>query len=154
METTILSWEAPEHEAFELGPRSRFVGTLFLVAIIGYALITNSPLMAITFILVGVVLFLLQSHEPKNIRYILTDQGVYVGKAFYRHENIHSFHLYQEPGFENILSLHVDGALLSHVHISFPEEEFTLIRQTLRQYIPEEPHEISLVDTIEKMLHI
>ncbi len=154
MENTILTWEAPEHEPFELGPRSRIIGTFLLVAIIGYALITNSPLMAITFILVGVVIFLLQSHTPDVLRYSITDQGIYVGKGFYRHDNIHSFHLYQETGLENILSLHVNGTLLSHIHITFPEEEFVLVRQTLRQYIPEEPHDPSMVDTIEKFLHI
>jgi hypothetical protein len=154
MQNPILTWEAPEHEPFELGPRSRFIGTLVLLAIIGYALITNSPLMAITFILVGVVIFLLQSHTPDILRYSITEQGIHAGKHFYRHESIHSFHLYQEPDLENILSLHVNGALLSHVHITIPKEEFMLIRQTLRQYIPEEPHEPSMVDTIEKFLHI
>ena len=154
MENTILAWEAPEHEPFELGPRSRIIGTFLLIAIIAYALITNSPLMAITFILAGVVIFLLQSHTPEILRYSITDQGIYVGKRFYRHDNIHSFHLYQETILENILSLHVNGALLSHIHVNFPEEEFVLIRQTLRQYIPEEPHDPSMVDTIEKFLHI
>ncbi len=154
MEQPIIAWEAPEHEPFELGPRSRLIGTLVLIAIIAYALITNSPLMAIVFVLVGVVIFLLQNHTPEVIRYSITRQGIYAGRRYYRHENIHSFHLYQEPGFEDILSLHVNGALLSHIHITFPREEFTLIRQTLRQYIPEEPHEPSMVDTIEKFLHI
>lgn len=154
MENIILTWEAPEHEPFELGPRSRLIGTLLLVAIIAYALITNSPLMAITFILVGVVVFLLQSHTPEVLHYRLTDQGLYAGKRFYRHDNVHSFHIYQEEALENILSLHINGTLLSHVHITFPPEELVLIRQTLRQYIPEEPHDPSLVDTIEKFLHI
>ncbi len=154
MENIILTWEAPEHEPLELGPRSRLIGTLLLIVIIGYALITNSPLMAITFILVGVVIFLLQSHTPQILTYRLTDQGLYAGRNFYRHANIHSFHIYQEAPFENTLSLHVNGALLSHVHVTFPPEEFALIRQTLRRYIPEEPHEISLVDSLEKFLHI
>lgn len=154
MENRILAWEAPQHEPFELGPRSRLIGTLILVAIIAYALISNSPLMAITFILVGVVVFLLQSHEPEIIHYTLTTQGLYAGRNFYRHDNVESFHLYQEEPFEDILSLHVNGALLSHVHISIPKDQFTLIRQTLRQYIPEEPHEPSLVDNLEKLLHI
>ena len=154
METTILAWEAPQHEPFELGPRSRLIGTLILVAIIGYALITNSPLMAITFILIGVVLFLLQSHEPESVRHALTSQGIYIGKNFYRYDNIHSFHLYDEELYKDILSLHVNGTLLSHVHITIPGEELILIRQTLRKYVPEEPHDPSLVDTLEKFLHI
>lgn len=154
MEKSILSWEAPEYDSFELGPRSRLIGTLLLIVIIGYALITNSPLMAITFILIGVVVFLLESHTPKIITYRIAPEGIYAGRNFYRHENVHSFHIYQEPGYENTLSLHVNGALLSHVHITFPPEQFTLIRQALRQYIPEEPHEPSVVDTLEKFLHI
>jgi hypothetical protein len=154
MGNAIITWEAPEHTPFELGPKSRLIGMVILLGTIAYALITNSPLMAITFILVGVVLFLLQSHEPRVLRYALTEQGVSVGKNFYRYDNIHSFHIYQEPPFEETLSLHVNGALLSHVHITFPIDEFALIRQTLRQHVPEEPHDPSMVDTIEKFLHI
>lgn len=150
----VLSWEAPEHEPFELGPKSRIVVTVGLILIIGYALITNSPLMAITFILIGVVGYLLQNHEPHILTYSLTESGVIAGKNFYRYNSIHSFHLYDEPHFQDILSLHVNGALFSHVHIAIPTDEFTLIRQTLRKYVPEEPHDPSLVDTLEKFLHI
>ncbi|MEI9966233.1 MAG: hypothetical protein WDN67_00965 [Candidatus Moraniibacteriota bacterium] len=89
--TRFSAGTSPEHEAFELGPRSRVIVTVVLIAVIAYALITNSPLMAITFILVGVVGYLLQHQEPEVLSYSLTSRGIVAGRDFYRYETIESF---------------------------------------------------------------
>ncbi|OGI21405.1 MAG: hypothetical protein A2808_00155 [Candidatus Moranbacteria bacterium RIFCSPHIGHO2_01_FULL_55_24] len=152
--TPLFQWQAPEHEDFELGPRSRMITTSLLIVIIGYALLTNSPLMAITFILIGVVGYLLQHQEPRILTYALTTKGAVLGKDFYRYNTIESFHIYTEYPFENLLSLKVNGTLLSHVHVPLPEGERDTIYRSLREFVPEDTHEPSLVDTLEKFLHI
>lgn len=150
----LFRWESEEHEIFELGPRSRLISVVLLVALIGYALLTDSPLMAITFILIGVVGYLLLHQPPETATFALTSRGVIAGNDFYRYENIESFHIFPEPPFENVLSLKVNGALFSHVHVPLPEEYPLSLYETLVAFIPESEHEPSLVDTLEKLLHI
>lgn len=150
----LLNWREPEHDKFELGPRSRIVVLVLLVAIIAWALYTDSPLMAITFILIGIIGYLLEHQAPQIIDFALTTRGVLVGRQFYPYETLQSFHIYEEEPFLDTLSLHTDGDLISHVHIplvTVPNQE---VYDILSGFVPEVPHEPNLVDTIEKLMHI
>jgi len=150
----ILHWDAPEHDLLELGPKASIVTTILLIAIIGWALYTNSPIMAITFILIGMTGYLALNHEPRIISFYLTNKGIVAGKEFYEYESIESFHLYDEPPFDNLLSIKTNGNLVSHVHVpitNLPKEE---LRAALVEFVPEDKHEPGLVDTLEKFLHI
>jgi len=150
----ILHWQSPEHEPLELGPHSRIVVTFLLIAIVAWALYTNSPLMAITFILLGVVGYLSIDREADIVDFFVTTKGILVGRNFYEFEDIESFHFYDEPPFDNLLSIKTDGKLVSHVHIPILTQSAQTLYDTLIQYIPEEKHDPSLVDTLEKLLHI
>lgn len=150
---TLLSWESPEHEPFELGPRSHVIVIVLLIAIIGYALYTNSALMAITFILIGMVGYLLLEREPKTLSFHVTTHGIISGGEFYAFDSIESFHLYDEQPFEDLLSIKTNGILVSHVHIPVITVDKKTLRDILDNYIPEDKHEPSLVDTLERLLH-
>jgi hypothetical protein len=152
--TALLSWEAPEHEPLELGPRSSIIVTGLLIAIVAYALDTNSPLMAITFILIGVVGYLSLHREPRILFFCVTTKGVIAGNEFYEFDTIESFHFYTEPPFENLLSLKTNGKLVPYVHIPIMTVEAGVLRDTLDEFIPEDRHEPGLVDTLERLLHI
>lgn len=150
----LLHWDAPEHEPLELGPKARIVVTFLLIIIIAWALYTNSPLMAITFILVGMTGYLALGHEPKLLPFYITSRGIVAGKEFYEFEDIESFHLYDEPPFDNLLSIKTNGSLVSHVHIPITTLPVRELYDTLIQFVPEDKHEPGLVDTLEKLLHI
>lgn len=152
--TVLLQWQAPEHEPLELGPHSRIVVTFLLIAIVAWALYTNSPLMAITFILIGVIGYLSIGREAEIIDFFVTTKGIVAGRNFYEYEDIESFHFYDEPPFDNLLSIKTDGKLVSHVHIPIMTQSADVLYQTLSKYVPEDKHEPSLVDTLEKLLHI
>ena len=149
----LLGWESPEHEPFELGPRARIYGTVALILIIAYALFTNSPLMAITFILIGIIVYLFQHHEPRVLFYGITSRCVIAGDNFYTFENIESYYIYSEPPFEDLLSIHTRGSFLSHTHIPIQEVSHEQVHRALYEFIPEEVHEPHLVDILEKFLH-
>lgn len=150
----LLEWEAPEHEPLELGQRSRVIVTTLLIVIIAYALYTNSPLMAITFILIGVVGYLSLYRTPEILSFAVTTTGIVAGKDFYTFDNIESFHLYTEPPFQNLLSLKTNGKLIPYVHIPILTVNTNVLRDTLDEFIPEDTHEPGLVDTLERLLHI
>ena len=150
----LLHWDALEHDPFELGPKATIISIILLIAIIAWALYTNSPIMAVTFILIGMTGYLALGHEPAIIPFYLTTKGIVAGKEFYEFENIESFHLYDEPPFDNLLSIKTNGNLVSHVHIPITTLPIKELRTTLLQFVPEDKHEPGLVDTLEKFLHI
>lgn len=150
----LLHWDAPEHDPLELGPKSRMISIILLILIIGWALYTNSPIMAITFILIGMTGYLALGHEPRIIPFYLTTKGIVAGKEYYEFESIESFHLYDEPPFDNLLSIKTNGSLISHVHVPITNLPVIELRTALMKFVPENKHEPGLVDTLEKFLHI
>lgn len=150
----LIRWQEPEHDAFELGPRTRIISLTLLVLIVAWALYTDSPLMAITFILIGIIGYLLEQQPPRILDFVLTTRGVLVGKQFYRYETLQSFHIYEEEPFLDTLSLHTDGDLISHVHIPLKTVGNQAVYDILVGFVPEIPHEPNLIDSIEKLMHI
>ena len=150
----LLNWREPEHDKFELGPRARLISLVLLIVIIAWALYTDSPLMAITFILIGIIGYLLEHQTPRILDFALTTRGVLVGKQFYPYETLQSFHIYEEEPFLDTLSLHTDGDLISHVHVPITSVHDQNVFDILSGFVPELPHEPNLVDSIEKLMHI
>ncbi len=150
----LLHWQEPEHDPLELGPRSRVGVTIALILIVAYALYTDSPLMAITFILIGVIGYLSLHHEPRVLDYFVTSKGIVAGDQFYEYDSLQSFWIYTEPPLENVLSLQTDGMLVPYVHIPVMTVNIHTLADTLSQFMSEERHEPGLVDTLERLLHI
>lgn len=125
-----------------------------LFVVIAYALFTNSPLMAITFILIGVVGYLFLTKDPADVEFIITREGIVVGRNLYAFEDIHSFWIFDEAPLENVLSIHSHGMLAPFIHLPLGDLDHDTMRDVLLQYIPEEKQEPRMVDIIEKMLHI
>jgi hypothetical protein len=150
----LLSWQEPEYDTFDLGPRSRLIVTALLVLIVAWALYTDSPLMAITFILIGVIGYLLEQAQPRVIDFALTSRGVLSGRQFYPYETLQSFHIYEDEPFKDTLSLHTDGNFVSHIHIPVKTPDTEEVFRTLSRFVPELPHEPNFLDSLEKLMHI
>lgn len=150
----LFSWVAPEHIHVRPNPRAIMVATALLFATIAYALYTDSALMAITFILIGVVGYLFLTKDPQEVEFIITREGIVVGRNLYAFEDIHSFWIFDEAPLENVLSIHSYGVLAPYIHLPLGDLDHDTIRELMLQYIPEEKQEPRLVDIVEKMLHI
>lgn len=154
LENSLMRWRAPEYEKYEKGRRWYLYAALALLAIIGYAIYTNSPIMAITFILIGVVGYIFINREPRVIDFAVTRDGVLAGRELYDFDNIKSFWIFYEPHDIKVVSLHTKSLMMPYAHIPIHEEDPVRIRGILLQYIPEVKQEPSLVDTFERLLGI
>ncbi len=150
----LLEWSAPEHDTFELGPKSQVIVTVALVLIIAWALYTDSPIMAITFILAGITGYLLHIAEPKIYHFAITSRGVLTHDEFYAFDTIQSFFIHTDAPLDGLLSLHTRGRLVSHAHVPLSDLDRATVRRFLREHLREEPHDPSMIDILEKFLHI
>ncbi|QQS61555.1 MAG: hypothetical protein IPN70_01325 [Candidatus Moraniibacteriota bacterium] len=145
-----MSWQARENEKEDKNILILFgiEGALTLIVI--YAIINQNPIMAITFILVGIVLYLEFQKESPLLSFSIEVDGIHVNREVYPYENIESFWIFYEPGQRKIISLHTNGDLTPYVHIPIGDENPIKIREILEKILPEEPHPIRLVDILEK----
>ncbi|MFA4818023.1 MAG: hypothetical protein WC608_04870 [Parcubacteria group bacterium] len=150
----LLRWRAPEYEKYERGRKWYLYVALVLLAIIGYAVYTDSPIMAITFVLIGVVGYIFLNREPRTIDFAVTQDGIIAGREMYDFDNIKSFWIFYEPHDIKVVSLHTKSMLMPFVHIPIHDEDPVEIRRVLLEYIPEAKQDPSLVDTFERLLGI
>jgi hypothetical protein len=149
----VFAWVAPEYEYIEKHPKWYWVMGAILLAIIIYALVTNSLLMAITFILIGMLGYIYAERQPRQIRIEINPEGVIVDKIMYEYDDLKSFWIFYEveSGFK-ILSLHSQKAFLPHIHIPIGEANPILIREVLLNYLPEIRQEMSIIDRLSLLI--
>ncbi len=150
----LFHWQAPEYEMIRGDRRWYLYLSLILFAIIGYAVFTNSPIMAITFILIGVVEYIYINKEPRTLTFKITPEGIFAGNELYPFENIKSFWILYEPPHIRVISLHTKGTLLPFIHIPVHDEDPVKIRGILLEHISEEKQEMRFVDTLERLLRL
>jgi len=150
----LHQWQAPEFEVYEKSKRWYLIAGLLDLGLITYAIYTDGPIMAITFIMLGIVGYIHLQKDPRVITFSFTTKGIVADKELYAYENIHSFWIFYEPPHSKILSLHTKASIFPYVHIPMDDEDPVALRKTLLPYIPEIKQEQSLVDTIEKVFHI
>lgn len=148
----ILQWRAPEYQLPEKDRKWHLYMGLALLAIIAFAVYTNSPIMAITFILIGVVGYIFLNKEPEEIDFMITDDGIAAGREIYEFENMKSFWIFYEPGGRKIISFRMNNSLLPFVHIPIGNQNPVAIREILMKFIPEVRQDPSLVDAFERMI--
>jgi len=150
----LMHWQAPEFETFERDRKWYLYITLALAAIVSYAVYTNSPLMAITFILIGVVGYIYINKDPRTLDFMITKDGIVAGREIYEYDNLESFWIFYEPENIKVISLNTKSHLVPYVHIPVHDENPTKIREILSDHIPEEKQEPGLVETLERLLRI
>jgi hypothetical protein len=147
-------WRGPEFEIYERDKKWYLVVTAILIAIIAWAIYSNSPVMAITFILIGMVGYIFIHKEPRILDFLLTQDGVIAGKEIFDYENLESFWIFYEPPHTKVLSLKTRSLLLPHVHLPIHDEDPVKIREILLDHIPEKKQEEGLVEIMERVLRI
>lgn len=147
-------WRAPEFEICERDKKWYVYVTAALTAIILWALLSNSLVMAITFILIGVVGYIYINTEPRILDFMITVDGVVAGKEIYDFDNVESFWIFYEPPHTKLLSLKTKGQLLPFIHIPIHEENPVHIRKILLGHIPEKKQEETPIQILERFLRI
>jgi preprotein translocase subunit Sss1 len=150
----LHSWRAPEFEVYEKSSRWYIIAGLFIIAMVAYALFTNGPIMAITFILIGIVGYIHLQKDPRVITFSITTKGVIADKEMYLYENINSFWIFYDPNHTKTISLHTKASMLPFIHIPLADEDPVHLRELLMRNIPEIKQDPGLIDAIERVLHI
>lgn len=149
-----ISWRAPEFEVYEKSALWYLSAALIILVIAIYAMWTNSPIMAITFILIGVVGYLYLQKDPRTLDFTISYKGVSAGRELYDFDNIESFWIFYDPPHTKTISLHTKASFMPFVHIPLADEDPLEVREALLQFIPEEKQETGFVDALERFLHI
>ncbi|MFZ5982125.1 MAG: hypothetical protein ACOYS2_00920 [Patescibacteria group bacterium] len=151
----LMHWKAPEFESlFRREKKWYMYIALILAVIIGYAVYTNSPLMAIVFVLIGILGYIYLNQDARELDFLITPDGIIAGREIYHFDNIDSFWIFYEPGDIKVISLDTKSFLTPFVHIPINDQDPVAIREILVKYIPEVKQEPSVIDLLERIIGI
>lgn len=150
----LAHWQAPEFEVYEQDKRWFLYLALILMVIIAYAIYANSPIMAITFILIGVVGYIYIDKEPRFLDFMITEDGIIAGKEIFEYERIKSFWIFYEEDGSKVISLHMRSLITPYMHIPIGEEDPVKIREVLLENVEEIKQEHNIVETLERLFRI
>jgi hypothetical protein len=152
----LAHWESEGHDSPLLESKKTLFGVVsVLILIIAYSIYTDSPIMAITFILIGMTAYLLINRPAEATEYMVTEKGILSGREFYQYGSITSFWIIEgHPQFPNHLILDIAGIIASRIHIPLDGNDSEIMRKVLRKYVPEKEYEPTVIDIVERILHI
>ena len=150
----LMAWRGPEFEIIERDRKWYLYVTAILLAIIAYAIYTNGLIMAITFILIGMLGYIYIQKEPRILNFAITEDGVVAGKEIYAFENLESFWIFYEEDGLQVVSLHSKSYLLPYLHVPIHDQDPVEIRRILLDYLPEEKHEPGALEMFERIFKL
>ena len=154
LKDAFLHWRAPEFEVSSRDRKWYFYVTAVLFAIVAYAVFVDALIMAITFILIGMVGYIYIQKEPRTLDFALTEDGVVAGREIYEFDNLKSFWIFYEEQGLQVISFHTNSYLLPYIHVPIHDQDPTEIREILLDFLSEEKHEPGIMEVLDRVLHL
>ncbi|MEO0084454.1 MAG: hypothetical protein ABIJ94_01850 [candidate division WOR-3 bacterium] len=146
-----ITWKAPEYEHIEKDKGF----TITVLVVFGLLFLwrawRHDFTLSLLIALAGLLVILLGHKKPKERTFTLTDKGVYVDQDFHPYDEFSSFYVFHEPPIQEISFLK-KHTIFPHFHIPLGEQNYVLIQNFLKKYLPEKPHRYPLSDLIARFL--
>jgi hypothetical protein len=148
----MVNWTGSEFIANHKDKRwfVSFFGALALgVAII--FILTRDYISAISVAIVGVLFAFLANHKPRQLSYMIDNNGINIGPKFYPFEQFKSFSLAQDGaiGYVELLPM---KRFMPDVSIYFPPEEADKVVAILSDHLPHHEDGERQIDKLAKKL--
>lgn len=153
-EKILIKWQGPDHEIYPKSKRWYTIAGFILAGLVTYAVLTNSPLTAIVFILIGIVGYMYLERDPQLTDFAVSYDGVVIGNDVYEFDDISSFWIFYDPPHTRVISLHMNGKLMPYIHIPLHQVDPVDVREKMMEFIPEIKQEQGMVDILERLLHM
>ena len=144
----MLTWQAKEFKKKARGKLWYIIWALFSLGIIIFAVLEQSPLMALVFILISVIAYLFSKKEPDKIEFILNKKGIQIKDKLYSYDNLESFWIFYDPPRKKILSFKSKKILMPYLKIPIAKQDPIKIRKYLLKFLPEKEQEESFIENI------
>lgn len=153
----ITGWSIPEYDKHEREKNwyiiSAVVGLVFLI----YSFFSGNFLFAAIIIIGALVIIIHDGQEPAAIDFIITDEGLMVGRNFYNYDVIKDFSIVYKPN-QNIKNLYFEFKNVVRPRLSVPLKSMNPlpIRENLLKYLPEDLERVDqpLSEALAKMFKL
>jgi len=137
MANKILEWQAHEFEHREKNSAWYVTLAIIVVLLIGYEVYLRDYFAALTFFIMGAVLWYFSRMIPREITVSITDKGVDVGNLHFPYVTIKKFWIVDRHQNKS-LHLETTAYLNSRVIIQLGDQDPETVHSALIQFIPDD----------------
>jgi len=133
----LARWEFDEYPRHERSKKWYMIAALIGAALVIYSLYTNNFIFGVIIILIALIYFLYDLHEPPTVECVITSSGIQVGNKMFKHRDLHHFWIVYKPG--EVQSLYLRPRLWSVPRLGIPlqDQDPLQIREILLPYVRE-----------------
>lgn len=145
-----VQWTASEFIAHDKGAGWYVlvgVGTVVLAAVTYF--LSRDRFTPALIVIIGILFGVIGARKPRELTYVIDEQGVTIGDKFYAYSNFKSFSVVQEGGIESIWFAPLKRFMPSLSIYFAPTDEQKII-DTLSQFLPVEARTL---DPIDRLMH-
>mgnify|MGYP001574464478 FL=1 len=147
----LLQWSALEYAARERGPYWFLPPSAVALAFVIFGILIRSWFFAAFVALALFVVLLYAKRPPREYRFTIAKEGVYIGETLHRFSELKSFWIIEtvEPPE---LSLETTRRLRPYLHIPLGDMHPNRIKNALSDFLPEEKHKEFFTDQIARSI--
>lgn len=134
----LAAWEFMEHEQHKRGWVWYVVAGAVTLALIVYSYFDGNFLLAVIVVLGALIFTITEMRGPDVLAFVITEDGLAVGPAFYPWAEIANFFIVYEPPEVKMLYFNPKSALRPLVGVPLMEIDPNQIREILAQFLPED----------------
>src|SRR3989344_6825649 len=147
----IITWSGSEYPHRPKEKRWYVVAVFIAVLACATSIYFENTLFAIFIIVAMFAFVLLGSRAPRIIEFCINDHGIRANNSFYPYENLHSFWVRQEEhGY--VLVLRTTKAIAPYIFLHIDDADPNDIRDVISEFLPETPHEKTLLESFEEYI--
>jgi len=148
-----ISWSAFEDFYWQKTKTWFTVSISIAIILLLIAIFSKDPLMIITFVLAIVMFFIVAVREPKKIQISFDDRGIQIKGKIYPYHEFESFWIIYNPPI-NYISLKNHKKFSRPIKLLLESQNPVIIRQYLKEHLPEVEQKESFIEILERILRI
>ena len=152
----LMAWETPEYIHHDKDKRWYIIAGSVVLFFVLFGIFTGSLSMAIAFLLLAGVYYIMQQQKPKQVHVIISEMGIHFGHRYYPYNLIESFWILYHPPQVTTLNIRLVKGVDRNISIELGEEVNPGdLRDYLLTQIPElEGKEESFTDALVRRLKL
>ncbi|MBU1783082.1 MAG: hypothetical protein ABIJ83_04570 [Patescibacteria group bacterium] len=135
----LASWGIPEYEKHNRTKKWYILASAVFLILLACAFFSGNFLFAIILIMIALIVILHDGQDPSWLTFVITEDGIIVGKKFYDYDEIKDFSIVYKPqqGLKNIY-FNFKNVVKPRLSVSLENMNPLPIRESLLKYLIED----------------
>lgn len=148
----LFEWTALEYPMRERGPYWWLPPSAVTLACVLFALLVKSYLFGGFAVLALLVALLYAQRPPREYRFAISREGVYIGGAHHRFSELKSFWIFEHGDAPEMSLETASGRIFPYLYIPLGDTHPNRIRRVLSDFLPEKEHTELFTDHIARSI--